>query len=58
MEASLRDLLERLDGIAAGTARSHDTPPHLVEEVKEVLEHLAAEDVALVGRAGRQRIAQ
>ena len=45
MEASLRDLLERLDGIAAGTARSHDTPTHLVEEVKEVLEHLASDEL-------------
>ena len=45
MEASLRDLLERLDGVAAGTARSHDTPTHLVEEVKEVLEHLASDEL-------------
>jgi len=45
MEASLRDLLERLDGIAAGTARSHDTPTHLVEEVKDVLEHLASDEL-------------
>ena len=45
MEASLRDLLERLDGVAAGTSRSHDTPTHLVEEVKDVLEHLASDEL-------------
>ncbi len=45
-EASLRDLLERLASVVVGTSgRSHDTPVRLIDEVKDVLDHLAADEL-------------
>lgn len=45
MEESLRELLERLSGSATGGANGHDKPSNVVEEVKEILEYLAEDEL-------------
>jgi hypothetical protein len=43
---SLRDLLERLAGVVSGNAgQSHDTPVTLIDEIKDVLDHLACDEL-------------
>ena len=44
-EDSLRDLLERLTAFATGAANVHDKPSTIVEEVKDVLDHLARDEL-------------
>ena len=44
-EDSLRDLLERLTSVATGAANVHDKPSTIVEEVKDVLDHLARDEL-------------
>ena len=44
-EDSLRDLLERLTAVATGAANVHDKPSTIVEEVKDVLDHLARDEL-------------
>ena len=45
MEDSLKDLLERLSDVATGVAHSHDKPANIVEEVRDVLDHLAEDEL-------------
>jgi hypothetical protein len=45
MEDSLRDLLERLSDIAAGAPNNHDKPANIVEEAREILDHLAEDEL-------------
>lgn len=41
----MRDLLERLSDVATGAAKNYEKPANLVEEVKEILEHLAEDEL-------------
>lgn len=45
MEESLCDLLERLSDVATGAANSHEKPSNIVEEVKDILDHLAEDEL-------------
>ena len=45
MEDTLKDLLERLSAVATGAANVHEKPSAIVEEVKDVLDHLARDEL-------------
>ena len=45
MEESLCDLLERLSDVATGAANRHEKPSNIVEEVKDILDHLAEDEL-------------